>query len=295
MLLNRLLNLGEEECIFLAEESLQDLLDLPVTRGIMEDGLDWDRSIQLTDIGIALHIAGPEDFWLLLTDRYSRERILMDAAGQLGAGAAKSITINEGDFLRALIEYYALSLRDELLCESCSSTEELHYPEDRIARLVDLLRPNLSSAGEKPILEVCCGNGLATQALIRLGFNPFAMDSDRCELCVALKKGLMDPTRSFVLDARLLPRFFSGRPFHAVLGFMVGLIDASNWPFWREILLAAASLSESELLITVYSQKEANLIAKEMKGAGWRGEVIDNQDPGGIYDQWVYRGRREAL
>jgi len=71
VLLNELLDLGEEESIFLAEESLQDLLDLPVTRQIMEEGVDWDRSIELADIGIALHLASPEDFWLLLTDRYS--------------------------------------------------------------------------------------------------------------------------------------------------------------------------------------------------------------------------------
>ena len=294
MLLNELLDLGEGESIFLAEESLQDLLDLPVTRQILEKGVDWDRSILLEDIGIALHLASPEDFWLLLTDRYSRERILMDAADRFGSEATKRIMVDESAFLRALVEYYAISMKDELLCESCSTAAELHYAEDRITRLVDLLKPNFSCSDE-PILEICCGNGLATQALIRLDLDPMAMDSDRCELCIALKNGLMNPQRSFVLDARLLPRYFSGRPFQTVLGFMVGLIDDSNWPLWREILLAAASLAEKRLLFTVYSQKEADLIAKEMGKAGWRGEVIDNQDSRGIYDQWVYKGSRQAL
>ena len=279
----------------MAEESLQDLLGLPVTRQILEEGVDWDRSIQLIDIGIALHLAGPEDFWLLLTDRYSDERILMDAADGFRSEATEMLKIDESDFLHALIEYYATAMKDELLCESCSNKEELNYSEDRIARLVDLLRPNLTFSKEDPILEVCCGNGLATQALIRLGLAPLAMDSDRCELCNALKKGQMDPLRSFVLDARLLPRFFSGRPFHAVLGFMVGLIDDSNWPLWKQILLASAALADKELLFTVYSQKEADLIAKELVRAGWGGEVLDNQDPRGIYDQWVYRGSRKAL
>jgi hypothetical protein len=256
--------------------------------------VDWDRSIELADIGIALHLASPEDFWLLLTDRYSRERILMDAADRFGSEATKRIMVDESAFLRALVEYYAISMKDELLCESCSTAAELHYAEDRITRLVDLLKPNFSCSDE-PILEICCGNGLATQALIRLGLDPLAMDYDRCELCIALKKGLMNPQRSFVLDARLLPRYFSGRPFHSVLGFMVGLIDDSNWPLWREILLAAASLAEKRLLFTVYSQKEADLIAKEMEKAGWGGEVIDNQDSRGIYDQWVYKGSRQSL
>jgi len=295
VLLNRLLDLGEEESIFLAEESLQDMLDLPVTRQIMDEGVDWDRSIQLLEMGIALHLAGPKDFWLLLTDRYSDERILMDAADRFRSEATEMIKIDERDFLSALIEYYAIALKDELLCESCSNREELNYSEERIARLIELLKPNLTCSKEDPILEICCGNGLATQALIRLGLNPLAMDSDRCELCRALKKGGIDPLRSFVLDARLLPRFFSGRPFHAVLGFMVGLIDDSNWPLWREILLASSSLAEKELLYTVYSQKEAALIAKELERAGWRGEVMDNQDPRGIYDQWVYRATRKAL
>jgi hypothetical protein len=201
--------------------------------------------------------------------------------------------VDESAFLRALVEYYAISMKDELLCESCGTADELHYAEDRITRLVDLLKPNFSCSDE-PILEICCGNGLATQALIRLDLDPMAMDSDRCELCIALKNGLMNPQRSFVLDARLLPRYFSGRPFQTVLGFMVGLIDDSNWPLWREILLAAASLAEKELLFTVYSQKEADLIAKEMGKAGWGGEVIDNQDSRGIYDQWVYKGSRQS-
>ena len=293
MLLNELLDLSEDESVFLAEESLQDLLDLPVTRQILDEGVDWDRSILLEDIGIALHLTSPEDFWLLLIDRYSGERILMDAAGRFGSEATKRIMVDESAFLGALVEYYAISLKDELLCESCSTAEELHYAEDRITRLVDLLKPNLSCSQE-PILEICCGNGLATQALIRLGLDPLAMDSDRCELCIALKKGLMNPKRSFVLDASLLSRYFSGRPFHTVLGFMVGLIDDSNWSLWRRILLAAASLAKEELLFTVYSQKEADLIAKEMERAGWRGEVIDNQDSRGIYDQWVYKGSRQA-
>lgn len=279
----------------MAEESLQDLLDLPVTRQILDEGVDWDRSIELSEIGIALHIAGPEDFWLLLTDRYSDERILMDASDRFRSKATENIIIDEGDFLYALIEYYATALKDELLCESCNRVDDLLYAEERITRLVDLLRPELTCTKEDHILEICCGNGLATQALIRQGLDPLAMDSDRCELCIALKRGLMDPRKSFVLDARLLPRFFSGRPFHTVLGFMVGLIDDSNWPLWKQILLASASLANKKLLFTVYSKKEADLIAKELERAGWRGVVIDNQDPRGIYDQWIYRGSRKAL
>jgi hypothetical protein len=40
-------------------------------------------------------------------------------------------------------------------------------------------------------------------------------------------------------------------------------------------------------LFTVYTQKEAELIARALKEAGWLPEIIDNRDLKGIYDQWA--------
>ncbi len=293
MLLNRILDLGEEESIFLAEESLQDLMDLPVTSEVLKDGIDADACIEIEGIGAALHIFGPEEFWLLLTDKYSTHKILQDYTGRWRSKALKTVRTNDRDFLLALIEYFASSLAEELLCESCFIKDDIYFVEERIERLIPLLRAVLSCSLEDHILEICCGNGMATQALLRLGQNPLAMDSDRCDLCLALKKGVMDPKRCFVLDARLLPGIFCGQSFHTVLGFMVGLIDDSNWPLWKDILLKASSLAEKRVLFTVYTQKEAELIAKAFGEAGWKGEVIDNRDPMGIYDQWAYSGTRE--
>ena len=52
VLLNRILDLGEEESLFLAEESLQDLLDLPVTAEILAvTGLDADACIEISGMG----------------------------------------------------------------------------------------------------------------------------------------------------------------------------------------------------------------------------------------------------
>ncbi|VVB71940.1 Uncharacterised protein [uncultured archaeon] len=141
-------------------------------------------------------------------------------------------------------------------------------------------------------MEICCGSGMATQALQHLGCRPLSMDVDRCDLCLALKSGLMEAKSCFVLDARYLTRFFPPRSFQTILGFMVGLIDDFNWPMWREILLHASGLAEKSILFTVYTRKEAELIAKAMEEAGWKGEVIDNRDKSGIYDQWAYRAIR---
>jgi len=104
----------------------------------------------------------------------------------------------------------------------------------------------------------------------------------------------MDPMSCFVLDARLLPCFFASQSFQVVLGFMMGRLNAFNWALWRDILTKASSLAKEMILFTVYTQKEAELIAKALGEAGWKGEVIDNRDSRGIYDQWAYLGEREG-
>jgi len=274
VLLNRLLELGEEESVFLAEESWQDLLGLPVTTDILQEGLEADACIEIKDLGFALHLSEPAELWLLLTDRYSSQKILQDRAGKWGFKIIKTVQANEDDFFLALTEYFSNSLAAELFCESCSIKGAPLYIEERIERLMQLLQPILPK--DDSILEICCGNGMATQALFRLGQHPVSMDSDRCDLCQSLKSKLLDPQKCFILDARLLPNIFPARSFHF------------NWPLWRDILLKASSLAKNRVLFTVYTQKEAELIAKALGEAGWKGRVIDNRDSKGIYDQWAY-------
>ncbi|MDD4653529.1 MAG: hypothetical protein PHQ34_15005, partial [Methanothrix sp.] len=54
MLLNQLLDTNEGEDVLLAEESWQDLMELPVTRQILQEDLDADACIEIKDMGIAL-------------------------------------------------------------------------------------------------------------------------------------------------------------------------------------------------------------------------------------------------
>ncbi|MGV8128190.1 MAG: hypothetical protein ACP5PV_13440 [Methanothrix sp.] len=290
MLLNRILELDDQESILLAEESWQDLLDLPVTEQILKEGLDADGCIEINGLGYALHLQEPAPIWLVITDRYSKRKISPQEAEGWQSLIGRRVEAEEEDFLLAINECLSLSLAGELFCQSCLPQVGTQYVEERIERLVHLLPPLLPEGGR--LLEICCGSGMATQALIRLGYQPLAMDSDRCDLCQAVKAELLDPGRSFVLDARSLPRLFPARHFSAVLGFMVGLIEDFNWPLWKDILLQAAGLSDRIVLFTVYTQKEAELIAKAFESAGWHGRIIDNRDPMGIYDQWAYLGWR---
>jgi hypothetical protein len=285
VLLHKILGLDENENIFLAEESLADLTTLPVTGDLLASGFDFDQAIGLAGkslLGIAIHSSNP-DFWLFLTDHFSDDKVVDRYVQDL---QIETIGAFENDYLDAVIEYYSLSLADELLCESCMVEGTPLYADDRIDRLESLLRSSLPT--NINVLEICCGSGMATQQLHNLGYSPWVVDVDRCEVCQALKAGLLHPARTLVLDARLLQFFFRPASFDAVLGFMVGLIDDVNWDMWKDILVRSSNLASKMILYTVYTKREALLVAEVLDTIGWDGEIIDNRDSTGIYDQWAY-------
>ena len=85
-MLHKILKIDDGEEIFLAEEALADLIDLPVTSEILGSEPVVVEAIEVLDgeeedtgsdagrrsrLGIALKLTEPGEVWLLLTDRYS--------------------------------------------------------------------------------------------------------------------------------------------------------------------------------------------------------------------------------
>lgn len=291
VLINKILNLGEDECVFIAEESLEDLIWLPVTRNILDAAGDFDRAIAVNDRALALY-SEPQDLWILMTDLYSEDRPVMDLIKHMDC---ETIGADVDDLFQAIVECLSVSLMEGVFCDSCSVVGAPHHPEDRISGLESMLNELLGGVldDSSRVLEVGCGSGTGTMPLRTLGTDPWAMDIDRCEVCQGLRAGALDPARTFVLDARLLSRFFSTASFDAVVGFMVGLIDDSNWHIWRDIIAKSSSLARDTVLYTVYSKREAERIADLHRDLGWEGQLIDNTSAIAVYDQWVYLGRKD--
>jgi len=301
VLLHDILKIDDEEEVFLAEECLADLISLPVTSEILESGPKVEESIEIREktggsagedggslLGVALRLTEPAELWLVLTDRYSAAKVLESLPRR---SSPKVVRVEERRFLEGLVEWLAVSLKDELFCESCPVTSPPLFVPERIDNLERFLRPLLPPGSD--LLEICCGSGMATQALKRLGFRPWTEEIDSCEICMALKSGYLDPERAMVLDARLMDRFFPLRHFDAVVGFMVGLIDDVNWSLWKDILLRSSKLAKDLVIYTTYTEREARLVAGALNFSGWGVEVMANPDDLGIYDQWACVGRRK--
>ena len=297
-LLNDILELDDEQSVFLPEESMGDLISMPVTEELVSSEMMADKAVEIIDdrqgtLGIAFHMTEPAEFWLLLTDRYSGQKIPEEFKKRLEKSVAFArVRASEQEFFEAIVEYFSTSLANELLCDNCFVEGRPLYIQDRIDRLERFLKPLIPE--DSAVLEIGCGNGMATESLKRLGVRPIAIDSDRCDLCQALKSELLDPRRSFVLDARRLDKFLKPGSFDTVVGFMVGLIDDVNWSIWKDIILHSAVFARSSVLFTVYSRKEAELIATSLEDAGWEAKVIDNSDDRGVYDQFAVLGKRKT-
>jgi SAM-dependent methyltransferase len=319
VLLHNILQLSGDENLFLPEDGYSSLNELNRTLGFMRQiiesgGVDSEiRALKTQDDKIVcLAILNPENdeypaFWVIFTNQVARNGILSPAAEHFSRLAEKIIkhvdsmklmktTSEELD--TAIREYFSINLVERQLCDGCvkgPETYEMVFFENRVKRLVDLfgkLGTRFDASGQ--VLEICCGNGMATMSLEKLGIFPLTTDNDRCEICQGLEHGVLKPERSIVMDATRLTHFFPENSFDSVIGFMLGTIYVFNKDIWITIMRESLKVVRpgGQLLFTVNRREEMDILKEVLDSLGAVGELVDNTDDNGIYDQWVYLGQK---
>ena len=202
----------------------------------------------------------------------------------------------------AVNEYYSLMLVNRNLCSECSTRPESYgsvFSEQRVNRVSEIFH-DLENKGfslEGRVLEVCCGNGMSTLALHRLGLDPIAMELNKCTVCQGLEHGVLNPKKTLVMDAMQLSRYFEPGRFDVVVGFMLGLVYEFNKNLWVGIVNEAAKVVAKDglLLFTVKSRPEIEILAEALRRAGVEGEIVDNTDADGVFDQWYFVGKKVLM
>ncbi|HWR24944.1 MAG TPA: class I SAM-dependent methyltransferase, partial [Methanosarcina sp.] len=246
----------------------------------------------------------PVNFWSVFTDALAAAPLknefetLADSL-LMSNPPEKDIEISSELWRDAVNEYYSLMLVGRNLCSDCTVKRESYkqvFSENRVQRVVGIF-DYLQKRGLYPegrLLEVCCGNGMSTLALYRLGFDPFAVEVNKCAVCEGLEQGVLNPKKVMVMDATALSKYFEPNSFDAVFGFMLGLVYEFNKELWTGIMREAVSVASENALIlfTVSSKAEIEILAETLRKRGVRGEIIDNTDSEGTYDQWFFLGRK---
>ncbi|MCL7413058.1 MAG: class I SAM-dependent methyltransferase [ANME-2 cluster archaeon] len=318
-MLHQFLGLDTNENLFMPEEGYSSLSDLYQTVRFMEHiaqsgGVDGEVRIVQDEAGntICMAVNNPgtgeyPSFWAVFTNVVARSGIKSEAAGLFdtlascllqSAGDVTSNNASAQELELALREYYSIALLERQLCDGCvrpAETYEMVYLDIRVQRLDELFRKlgdTFDASGR--VLEICCGNGMATLSLEKRGIFPLTTDYDRCQVCQGLEHGVLKPERTIVMDATRLTYFFSYGSFDVVIGFMLGTIYHFNKDVWAAMMAESLKVVKpgGTLLFTVNRREEMDILKDVLDGLGAVGEVIDNTDKNGIYDQWVYLGRK---
>ncbi|AKB73701.1 hypothetical protein MSLAZ_0440 [Methanosarcina lacustris Z-7289] len=316
MLLQEFLGIDEE--IYLVEESYTTQRTLERTLQYLNGVRNFPvaESIRLIRVREGEHTLGllffnpadenvPVDFWSLFTGALAsasmKTRFEALADSLLTSNPPeKDIELSFETWRNAINEYYSLMLVSRDLCPGCSVRPESYksvFSENRVKKVTEIFEL-LRKKGYYPegrLLEVCCGNGMSTLALYRLGLDPLAIEINKCTVCQGLEQQVLNPQRVVVMDATAISRYFEPGSFDAVMGFMLGLVYEFNKEIWTGIMREAVSVAAAGavLLFTVSSKPEIEILADTLLKAGVEGEIVDNTDSEGTYDQWLFVGRKQ--
>jgi SAM-dependent methyltransferase len=315
MLLKELLGIEEE--IYFVEESYLAQRTIGSTLRYLNSVLDFleGRKMRLLRVREGEHTLGllifnpaeeevPVDFWSVFTGALAATLLKKEfetiASSIMSSNLPeREIEISSESWRNAVNEYYSFMLVNRNLCQGCAVRPESYrsiFSENRVRRVTDIFnllqKKGLSPEGR--LLEVCCGNGMSTLALYRLGLDPLAVEINKCMICQGLEQGVLNPQRVLVMDATVISRYFEPGSFDAVMGFMLGLVYEFNKELWTGIMREAVSVASQGalLLFTVSSRPEIEILAEALRRAGVKGEIVDNTNSEGTYDQWIFVGKK---
>lgn len=309
MLIHDILGLKEEENVCFVEDSYTSLKNNNISLqylGNIRNDPEADISGIKDENGdiIGLVLLNPEteespEFRAIFTNLVSSKPIPNNSNSQF-LGIAKSLKLNRlynttaEELTDAMIEYFSFSLLNRQLCDNCISKKEPYnmvYIESRNARLKRIL-DKYPPKGE--LLEICCGNGMSTLPMHEMGYDPLAIDNDRCQICQGLEHDVLKLKRTIILDATKLTSFFPENSFDTIVGFMLGTIYPFNKGIWEQMMFEAVNLLKpgGMILLTVNKKEEMEVLKVALDNNNIEGKMIDNTDEKGIYDQWIYIGTR---
>jgi hypothetical protein len=156
-------------------------------------------------------------------------------------------------------------------------------PADRIKKVSDLIWREWHFNPGDLCYDCCCGSGVGSQALSKVGLKPFAFDVDKELLCRGFQEGRLQTWNTALLDATKASQYLGRAPFALML--MAGDINVGNTWIWQRIFGQVLELAD-QVMITVASEEEAEVLRGWAEQIGRKCRVFENtRDP--FYDRWV--------
>ena len=242
-------------------------------------------------------------FWTLLTTVLDTEHqntfkeFVHAIKSHIADEGVLTLHIEKSEFIEAIREYYSIKLVETL--KNCPVNSGFVYNKPRVERLkriINQLEQSHSLDLSGRVLEICCGNGMATAALSELGIRPLCIDNDSYSILEGLASKVLKPEKTIVADVTELTDVIKGEEFDASIGFMLGDIDEFNRPSWKEILIQTIKLTKKggSLLFTFRTEPEV-MFVKDLLEELATGDVICQSETESLYDCWIYIGKKKPV
>jgi hypothetical protein len=177
----------------------------------------------------------------------------------------------------AVREYYSL----EIARYVSPTVSDLNM--DRPAILESLIARVWGRGTGDTCLDFCCGSGVGSQVLRKLGYTPLSCDNDPSLLSLGLSTKRLMPEETVCINATIASEYLD--PVPRGVGIMMGDINLLSKELWHQLVSELFSLTD-DTLITVGTEQEAALVRTWGEEQGRTVDVQENpKDP--IYDRWV--------
>jgi len=177
----------------------------------------------------------------------------------------------------AVREYYSREIADQVT----PALDDLN--KDRPAIIEDLIMKTWGRGAEETCLDFCCGSGVGSQVLRKLGYSVLSCDNDPSLISLGLSTQRLMPEETICINATIASQYID--PVPRGIGIMMGEINAFSQELWQQLVSELFSLAQ-ETLITVGTEPEAELIRRWGEAQERTVDIQENaKDP--IYDRWV--------
>ena len=189
----------------------------------------------------------------------------------------KVYTCDTRTYREAVCDHFSRRLLDEVE----PAMEDV--PEDRAKKVSDLIWKEWDFRPGELCYDCCCGSGVGSLALSKVGLQSFAFDVDRALLSSGLRKGRLKTWSTVQLDAMKASQYLE-RASYAIL-LMAGNIGPGNAWMWERIFDQVLRIAD-HVLATVGTQEEAEQLRAWAEARGRRPRVFENERDL-FYDRWA--------
>ncbi|RQD83972.1 MAG: hypothetical protein D5R96_01830 [Methanocalculus sp. MSAO_Arc2] len=251
---------------------LPDLLRIPAGKGLARLLIDGD------DDPLALALSADGCTWWATTCLY--RSLTAEEIARFEDIGGDIYQIERGIWERAVRRSFA----EEIQKTVHPAFEDV--PPDRIIKLESLLHEIWGTNGSGPCIDCCCGSGIGSVIVSKMGMEPLAYDNDPALIARGLIAERLNPEGTICIDGRTADIFLP--PAEKGLGIMIGEIHAFDSEIWEELVMVLFDLCD-EALITVGTERESELIREWGASMDRTIEVFEN-DRDLIYDRFVCVG-----